>query len=117
MTYLKKAELFVHVKQPLQPILMDMQVREVGQEIVPDEDGEHNKVVDNVLEIVVERQREFDVLKFDIEILAHEREVEQVKVDRLEAEKMDVSARQNSIAGGEVLRTSHSLLSSSTART
>lgn len=67
-----------------------MQVREVGQEIVPDEDSGQNKFVNNVLEIVVERQRWFDVPKFEIEILGHEREVEQVKVDRLEAEKIDV---------------------------
>ena len=62
-----------------------MQVREVGQEILIDEDGEQNEVVDKALEVVVERRRGFDAPK--IEILTHEREVEQVEVDRLEAEK------------------------------
>jgi hypothetical protein len=35
-----KAEFFTHIKKSLQPILVDMQVRKIGQEIVPDEDGE-----------------------------------------------------------------------------
>jgi hypothetical protein len=54
----------------------------VGQEIVPNKDSGQNEVIDNMLEIVVKRQGWFDVLKSEIEILGHEREVEQVEVDR-----------------------------------
>ena len=54
----------------------------MGQEIVPNKDSGQNEVIDNMLEIVVKRQGWFDVLKSEIEILGHEREVEQVEVDR-----------------------------------
>jgi hypothetical protein len=54
----------------------------VGQEIVPNKDSGQNEVIDNMLEIVVKQQGWFDVLKSEIEILGHEREVEQVEVDR-----------------------------------
>jgi hypothetical protein len=75
---------------------------EVREEIVSDEDGEQNEVIDNKLEVVVERQPGFDVPKFEIKILAHEGEVEQVKVDRLEAEKTDVSKTEQHCRGRSI---------------
>jgi hypothetical protein len=61
-----------------------------------------NEVVDNALEVVVEWQRGFDVPKFEIEILAHEREVKQVKSNRLEAETMDVSEKEQHCRGRSI---------------
>ena len=55
---------------------MDMTIRKIGQEIVPDEDCQENKVVDNALEVVVEWESRFNIVEFEVEVLAHEREVE-----------------------------------------
>ena len=34
---------------------MDMQVRQVREEVISDEHGEHDEIVDYMLEVVVER--------------------------------------------------------------
>ena len=71
----------------------------MGQEIIPNEDVGQNEVIDNMHKIIAEWQGWFDVPKFEIEILGHEQEAEQVKVDPLEAEKMDVSKTEQVLQG------------------
>jgi len=46
---------------------MDMQVREIWKEIVPNEDGEKNKVIDDLFKIVIEGKGVFDVAEFRTE--------------------------------------------------
>ena len=50
----------------MQPILVNMQIQEIRQEIFLNEDGERNKVVDHMPDVVVEGEGRFKVSKPDI---------------------------------------------------
>lgn len=76
---------FIDLKQSVQRALVDVQAGQVGQKVVADKDVDEDKVVDDALEVVLERERRLERAKLVVEVLAEEREVHQVKVLVLEA--------------------------------
>jgi len=97
-TYLKKAEILYMANNRFSPFSWICKPGG-GPGIIPNEDVGQNEVIDNMHKIIAEWQGWFDVPKFEIEILGHEQEAEQVKVDPLEAEKMDVSKTEQVLQG------------------
>lgn len=67
-----RQHLLVHLEQPLQPVLVYVQVWQIRQEVVPHEHCQKHKVVDDTFEAIVERQDGLDISKLEIEILPHE---------------------------------------------
>lgn len=54
------------------------------KEVVADEHREHDKVIDDALQVVVEWQCGPYVPELEIEILAQERQMQKVEIDRLQ---------------------------------
>jgi len=81
----------------------------VGQKSIPNEDVGRMKLY-NMHKIIAEWQGWFDVRKFEIEDTRHEQEAEQVKVDPLEAEKMDVSKTEQVLQGRSISTSNSSFL-------
>ena len=58
-----------------------MQVRQMREEVISDEHCKHNEVVDDALEVVVERQRAPDFSELEVQVLAQERQVEKIEIN------------------------------------
>ena len=76
---------FIDLKQSIQRALVDVQTGQGGQKVVADKDVDQDKVVDDALEVVLERERRLERAELVVEVLAEEREVHQVKILVLEA--------------------------------
>jgi hypothetical protein len=76
---------FIDLKQSIQRPLVDVQAGQVGQKVVADKDVDQDKVVDDALEVVLERERRLERAELVVEVLAEEREVHQVEILVLEA--------------------------------
>ena len=58
-----------------------MQVWQVGEEIISDKHREHNEIINNALEVVVERQRWSHFSELEVQILAQERQMKEIKIN------------------------------------
>ena len=54
------------------------------KKVIADEHRKYNKVVDDALEVVVEREQALYFPKLEIQVLAQERQVQKVEIDRLQ---------------------------------
>ena len=72
--------MLVSIKQPLQPVLVSMQVKKIWKEIVPNEDGEKNEVIDDTFKVVIKGKGVFDVTEFQVEVFPHEQQVQEINV-------------------------------------
>ena len=54
----------------------------IRREVVPDEDSEKNNVTDKTLDVIMDKRKHgFNIMEFQVEVFAHEREVEYVEID------------------------------------
>lgn len=80
-----RQDALVNLKQSVQGAFVNVQSGQMRQKVVADKDVDQDKVVDDPLEIVLERERRFQRAELVVEVLAEEREVHKVKVLVLEA--------------------------------
>ena len=76
----------------------------MGKKVIADEHCKHNKVVDDALEVVVEREQAPYFPKLEIQVFAQERKVQKVKIDRLQpsVSHNQLSTNRNAAAGTDV---------------
>ena len=72
---------------------MDIEVGQVGEEIVSNEDGEKDEVVYDTLDIIRKRKRVFNSAKFEVEVLAHQGKVKEVEVNGFETAKLSLVSK------------------------
>lgn len=65
-----------------------MQSGQVGQKVVADEDVDEDKVVDDALEVILERERALERLELVVEVFAEQAQVHEEKVLVVEAARI-----------------------------
>jgi hypothetical protein len=60
---------------------MYMQVWQVREEVISDKHREHDEIIDNTLEVVVERQRWSHFSELEVQVLAQKRQMEEVEIN------------------------------------
>lgn len=80
-----RQNLLVNAPDTLKSAFVDVEIGQVGQEIVPDEDTHQNEVVDDALEVIRELERGRERRELEVEVLAQQRQVQQEEVCTREA--------------------------------
>jgi hypothetical protein len=70
---------FINLKQPLEPILMYMQIRQIRQKVVTHKHSQHDEIVNHSFQRIRKVEVGSDGVEFEVEVFAEETEMEEVE--------------------------------------
>ena len=95
-----REDALVDLEQAVERALVDVEAREMRQKVVADKDVDKDEVVDDALEVVLERQRLLEGRELVVEVLAEEAEVHEEEVLVVQAASVREKRRQDRVERG-----------------